>query len=133
MESIKNKQSAIFYWALTIIYMGLIFYVSSFKGNDFPSFFNSYNTFAHIGIYFILAVLLYIALKKSGVRKNVLFLSVLIAVVYGITDELHQINTPGRGFEIVDILSDTFGAFLGSYFASFTITKKKISSIDKVF
>jgi len=39
--------------------------------------------------------------------------SLLIVIVYALTDELHQYYVPGRAFEISDLLIDTFGAMIG--------------------
>ncbi|MFO8085185.1 MAG: VanZ family protein [Desulfobacterales bacterium] len=39
-------------------------------------------------------------------------LGVLVAIVFGITDEIHQYFTPGRHCSFRDVLADSFGAFV---------------------
>ncbi len=36
----------------------------------------------------------------------------LAAILYGLSDEIHQLYVPGRMFDILDILADSFGALL---------------------
>jgi len=71
---------------------------------------------AHIVEYGVFAVLLYRALRGSGVEKlNAALISILIAVVYGATDEVHQSFTPGREPKIRDVVFDTLGAVSGVF------------------
>jgi len=71
---------------------------------------------AHVVEYGIFAVLLYRALKEGGVDKERAGLfSILIAVLYGMTDEFHQSFTPGRESRIRDVGFDTIGAILAIY------------------
>lgn len=68
---------------------------------------------AHIIEYGIFATLIYRALVNSGVHKRkAMWYSVAIAMFYGITDEIHQSFTPGRGPAVRDVLIDTLGAGL---------------------
>ena len=71
---------------------------------------------AHVIEYGIFATLVYRALINSNVtRSKSMWLSVLIAFVYGLSDEFHQSFTPGRGPKFTDVLIDTFGASLFIY------------------
>lgn len=71
---------------------------------------------AHVIEYGIFAVLLYRALRGSGVEKiNAALFAILISVVYGVTDEFHQSFTPGREPRIRDVVFDTIGAIAGVY------------------
>ena len=71
---------------------------------------------AHMIEYGILAVLLYRALVGSGhSKKNAGLLAILIALVYGATDEYHQSFTPGREPKVRDVVFDTAGAILAIY------------------
>ena len=65
----------------------------------------------HAVEYFILALLLLRALKHSLVKRPFL-MSIIIASLYGITDEIHQLFVPGRFFAVSDMLANTFGASL---------------------
>ena len=70
---------------------------------------------AHGFIYFILAILIMVALS---INKNITYMNVLITVIvcfiYSITDEYHQSFVDGRTGLLIDCVIDTFGAILGS-------------------
>lgn len=69
---------------------------------------------AHIVAYFILGMLLYTLVKdyKLSSRRAIWF-SIGIALLYAITDELHQSFIPGRSAEIRDVVIDTVASGLG--------------------
>ena len=69
---------------------------------------------AHAFIHFVLAILLCLWLKVSGINKNRIYLLVLlIAFCYSLTDEFHQLFVNGRTGQFSDCLIDTSGAILG--------------------
>jgi len=98
--------------------MGIIFYFSSREGAELPDLPQGFDKIFHMGIYAILAVFIYFSFKKSGVKKWVFVLSFVVAALYGISDEIHQLYVPGRDASVGDVLADSFGAFLGSYLGS---------------
>ena len=69
---------------------------------------------AHFIAYFILSVLTMNAFGRSGVkgRKRILR-TMLICVLYAITDEIHQLFIPGRAGQVKDVLIDSLGAATG--------------------
>lgn len=71
---------------------------------------------AHVIEYGIFAILVYRALKVSGIKKrNAALFAILVAVIYGATDEFHQSFTPGREPRVRDVVFDTIGAILAIY------------------
>jgi VanZ family protein len=71
---------------------------------------------AHLIEYAILAILLYRALKESGLsRKRSGIYSIVVVFIYGALDEFHQSFTPGRQSRIRDVIIDTVGGSLGIY------------------
>jgi VanZ family protein len=48
---------------------------------------------------------------QKGYRKVVL--SLIICILYSISDEIHQTFVPGRGGNIIDVLIDSTGSFIG--------------------
>ena len=50
---------------------------------------------------------------KSGLILSFIT-AALMAFMYSITDEIHQLFVPGRAFQIYDIAVDTIGATIGS-------------------
>jgi VanZ family protein len=74
---------------------------------------------AHMTEYAILAILLFRALKKSGLQRIEKieggFLVVLLIFFYGATDEFHQSLVPGRDPTVRDAIIDAAGGLLGVY------------------
>ena len=71
---------------------------------------------AHLTEYAILSSLLYASLQKGGSlawRPRTALGCVLIAGVYSLTDEFHQLFVPGRTASLIDCGIDTAGASLG--------------------
>ncbi len=48
----------------------------------------------------------------SLLRDRAILFSTLAAILYGLSDEIHQLYVPGRLFDVLDILADSFGALL---------------------
>ena len=121
MENKINIRTAVISWLFTAAYMGIIFYLSSLTfDTELPS--NS-DKIIHIIIYGPLALLLYKALKGTGIRKHLFAASLILAGLYGITDEIHQSFVPGRDAAAGDAVADFIGAFVGCYIAGRTIKK----------
>jgi VanZ family protein len=101
-------------WVPSVIWMGVIYYLSSRTGNElqgmFP-FLNSFN-FGHLIAYFVLSLLFYWGLKpfKERSKMDIRFISIGLAFLYGLTDEFHQAFVPGRFPDVSDIINDVVGA-----------------------
>ena len=66
---------------------------------------------AHIIEYAIFTILIYRALCNSGVsKKESAIYSLILALIYGASDEFHQSFTPGRDPKIRDVFFDTTGS-----------------------
>lgn len=46
--------------------------------------------------------------------RRALLLGVVIAVLYGVSDELHQRFVPGRSPDVLDLVADTAGAMIAA-------------------
>jgi VanZ family protein len=108
-------RKSIFYWILTLSYMGIIFYLSSLERTGIPELFPLQDKTLHAILYIILAFLIYRSLDVSGNSRYVFILSFLFAAIYGITDEIHQAFVPGREASLGDIAADSIGALLGCF------------------
>lgn len=98
-------------WALIIFKLssGVVPNVSSLYWPNF-AFMKSAHTF----FFGILAALLYRSLRSEGVsRKKAAIWAVVITMLYGASDELHQFFTQGREARLRDIGFDTIGGVLG--------------------
>lgn len=90
-----------------IVWMGVIFALSSLPGSAVPGRFGS---LGHFVLYAVLGVLYVLALPRTEPRWKVLVLAVTLASAYGITDEFHQHFVPGRMPDVLDWAVDTAGA-----------------------
>ncbi|KKU09145.1 MAG: VanZ family protein [Candidatus Woesebacteria bacterium GW2011_GWB1_45_5] len=107
------------YWLPPVVWATVIFLFSSLTVT--PSTEIYWQDFivkktAHVVEYGIFAALLYRALRGHGVEKlDAVLLAILIAVIYGATDEFHQSFTPGREPRVRDVVFDTIGAVTGVF------------------
>lgn len=68
----------------------------------------------------ILIFLLFLTFEKiSPMMRNIL--SMVITIIYAITDEIHQLFIPGREGKIVDVYIDTLGIITGILFINLII------------
>ncbi len=121
-NNILNTQASLF-WLATAGYMGFIFYLSSRSSFNVSFSFDNIDKVVHILIYMPLAFLFYSSLSRSGIRKYLFVTAFAVAVMYGVSDEVHQFFVEGRDASIADLFADMFGAFLGCS-AAFFIEKE---------
>lgn len=113
--------------------MTLIFYFSAQPGGS--AVLESFPLPAglgHLGGYGLLGLLLYRAFNRGlwGWSFNAARNSLLVAFLYAISDELHQIFVPGRQAALTDVVIDTAGALLALLairLFQLTITGKSIN------
>ena len=106
-------------WLPLLAWMGFIFYLSSIPGRDIPSLFPYQDILFHTVIYAILAYFFARALKNTYPRlvsPKVIYITVIFGVIYGITDEFHQVFVPHRYASGLDLFIDGVGSFMGSLF-----------------
>lgn len=140
----KNNKIRIYIcWALTVICMGVIFWLSSrtavqsseqsgaiveflkkiFGDNVFTDFIvrKSAHCLEFTGLSFLFNLSLYLTKNKPSY-----IFAVILTSVYAATDEFHQLFVEGRSCQISDWMIDTAGAILGAlgFFIIFLITGK---------
>jgi hypothetical protein len=112
------------YWLPVCAYAGYIFYLSSLSHpEDEFSFLRSFrflegigDKLVHLVEYGILGILFHRAFRYAGGAKaahSAVWLAILAASTYGLTDELHQAFVPLRVADPLDLIADTLGAFAG--------------------
>ena len=92
--------------------MAAIFYASSITIIPGPASWFS-DTVLHIACYFGLALVTLRALAHGtwkGVTGGAAIAAWLVATLYGVTDEWHQVYVPGRTSELRDLVNDAVGA-----------------------
>ena len=68
----------------------------------------------HFAEYFLLGITLTNALRLSLPLPRAAAFATLLASIYGVSDELHQLFVPGRSCDPMDWLVDTIAAFVAS-------------------
>jgi len=70
----------------------------------------------HVLLFGVLAILTFRALRGEGIeRKKALIWAIIIATLYGATDEFHQMFTQGRESRVRDVFIDQIGAIIATY------------------
>ncbi len=103
------------YWLPFVVWAIGIFTASSIPGADFPdSPIFSHDKILHFIVFFGFAFLLERALHHQtrfpDLARYSHLATLVIAVVYGSLDELHQAFVPGRDPDVFDLMADTTGA-----------------------
>jgi len=99
------------------VWMATIFVASSIPSQSFPDIgLFRQDKLLHLLIYFVLAILVHRALVHQErfpfLARNATLLTILLCVVYGVSDEFHQWFVPGRTVSGYDVLADAAGACL---------------------
>ena len=67
---------------------------------------------AHMFLYFVLAILIYMSISKGNSYRYYI-LAFVLSAMYACSDEIHQLFIVGRSGEIRDVLVDSTGALIG--------------------
>ncbi len=112
MRTVTNKRF-FFYIGPLVVYACLIFILSSLsKQPEALSFLFDYDKLLHAVEYYVLGYLLMRVLMTSPrtwlVRRSII-ITIVIGIVYGLSDEWHQSFVPGRCSSVIDVLFDMVG------------------------
>ena len=110
-----HRWEAMWAWLVVLAYAGVIFYLSSQSeppSLPFPIF-PGLDKIVHACEFGLLSLLLFWAIRCSlqefSMRKRGIA-TVVILVLYGISDEIHQTFVPMRHGDPFDVLADAVGA-----------------------
>ena len=84
---------------------------------------------AHALVYGVLGYLITRSLyyqSNNTLRKHAILFSIIIGLLYGISDEFHQSFVPGRYPEFADLIADFVGVILAQFF--FIYRRRKIEN-----
>ncbi len=111
--------SKIRYWLPAIIWMGVIFFLSSrasVRAAAFDPMDFLIKKFAHFVEYFALYQFIYYGLNKSTSWTKIqkIIISLVLTTIYAGTDEYHQTFVAGREGRVRDVLIDSLGAVVSA-------------------
>jgi VanZ family protein len=125
------------YWSPVCAYAGLIFYLSAqpHPEEDLPSFvFTLSDKGLHLIEYAVLSGLLCRAFlwgENLFRRQWAVPLAILVASLYGISDEIHQSFVPFRDSSWLDWVADTLGASIGAVTVRRIIGRWSVDTIPR--
>lgn len=118
-----------------LIYWIILFILTSLPSGIAISIADVSDKVNHFGGYGLLSVLLYLNLyfqdKFERLNKYPALFTVLIASVYGLLDEVHQMFVPGRSAEFLDWVADFSGSLIAVLITGYIIKKFKQIEIEK--
>jgi len=114
---LKSDRYALRYLLPVAVWMLVIFITSSIPEDDFPHVeFWGWAKLIHLIYYGVLCLLCQRAMRAQtrfpALARHAYLLGVVFAVLYGVSDEFHQLSTPGRHGQATDVLIDCLGAIL---------------------
>ena len=98
-----------------LVWATIIFIESSIPGHKFPTTPLGTDKLVHVAIFFILGWLSHRAFTHQSselVSKMSLYLTQVVTILYGFSDEFHQLFVPGRTANMYDMAADALGGFL---------------------
>ena len=99
------------YWVPTVLWMGVIFFMSTLPEAETPGRGILSDKVCHAGEYFILAFLILFALQRTTRARffTSFWITLIWGALYGFSDELHQLYVPTRQFSFGDMAADVGG------------------------
>lgn len=111
-----DPRSPFFLWGPVVLQMALIFAASSIQNlGKLPGGMSDKS--GHSIGYALLAFLLVRAFAHGRLRDVTwprVAVAIVVATLYGVSDEFHQLFVPGRSADRYDVLADCAGATLGA-------------------
>lgn len=111
-----------------VLWMALIFGLSSIPDPEIPS---GLGYPGHALLYFVLGGLVFAASRLERSTRLSIALAVVLASVYGVTDELHQFFVPGRTPDVLDWAWDTVGALGGAIAAALLVARAQARRLPR--
>ena len=105
------------YWLPVLFCASVIFSLSSKPGSAYPYFFSFQDKIFHALEYAVFSALLFRALHHSRKPKLVRWawlITIAFAILYGASDEFHQLFVPQRCASIWDLTFDSIGVVASS-------------------
>ena len=114
----EERRRFVLAWAPVVLYMALIWTVSSMQAPAFPvSAFPFRDKGVHATEYAVLSALVTHACLRTLLgrsRIRIALLACFVTVMWGYLDEVHQAFVPGRSADVLDLAADGVGAVFGA-------------------
>jgi len=112
----KHFMTPISRWLPAFVIMAVIFFLSSRSTSALPDF-GFWDLLIKKGGHLIGYLLLGLAYRRAIYegKRGEWITAVVMALLYAMTDELHQMYTPGRNPSLVDVGIDLSGALMGQW------------------
>jgi VanZ family protein len=102
-------------WKFALFWALVIFGLSSIPGKSFPDVsVLHYDKLIHGLVYSVLGGFCCLALPPSVPRAVAVPCAALLSLIYGMTDEFHQLFVPGRSADLHDVIADGLGGLFGA-------------------
>lgn len=110
----SEKIRMIVYALPALGWMSIIFYLSSLTASQMPSAHGIPDYILHAAIYFVLAFFLFVFFQRVHQRGLAVtfVLTMIVGLLYALSDEWHQSYVPTRSCSGWDILADMVGMVL---------------------
>lgn len=116
-DQIKKRKRYLLHIPL-VVYWIVLFILTSIPTDSLPNLFGISDKLEHLGAYlilsFILTLTIYLREKNDLINKYYLISGMLISIIYGVFDEIHQYFIPGRYCEFYDFIANVLGSIIGS-------------------
>jgi glycopeptide antibiotics resistance protein len=113
----------VFSWIVVAVIASSIFYISSLQFSPGSGGFGWMTVAYHFLAFFSLAFFLFPALVNG--KKSLIIVAVILAFLYGVSDEIHQLFVPGRNFAVSDILINSCGILFASLIYTVSLKYRK--------
>ena len=104
-------------WLFVLLYGAVIFFISSLSNPIplSPPDIIFLDKIVHLFEYAIFGFLIFKALNLHVPLKKSFIATIIVASLYGMTDEIHQYFVDMRDADMMDWFADTMGGLIGSY------------------
>jgi VanZ family protein len=120
--SVTGKSKSVIlllYWLPLIVYCLLIYVQSGLPGPERLPDVRFLDKILHFGAYGLLGALFYRAYCTLPLKNSpnlLILISIASAILYGVSDEIHQYFVPSRNADIMDVVANMIGSICGVYF-----------------
>jgi VanZ family protein len=108
----------LYYWLPLIAYCLMIFVQSAYPSPEIIPQRPLIDKLLHFLAYALMGILFFRAYRTLPIHKNynlLILISMLSAILYGVSDEIHQHFVPWRHADLMDALADALGSVFGVF------------------